>query len=80
MSRSFIRLRRAMFGVSCTVIFGFGATDALAVTERDRQAELYCIQPMGGGTPYYTPYCDMGCSGGVAYCDAGGQCHCGYIP
>ncbi|HEX8276349.1 MAG TPA: hypothetical protein VF615_27155 [Longimicrobiaceae bacterium] len=30
MSRSFINLRRALFGVSCTIVFGFGATQALA--------------------------------------------------
>ena len=30
MSRSFIRLRRALFGTCCAVVFGFGATQALA--------------------------------------------------
>ena len=30
MSRSFINLRRVLFGVSCTIVFGFGASEALA--------------------------------------------------
>lgn len=30
MSRSFINLRRVLFGVSCAVVFGFGGTQALA--------------------------------------------------
>jgi hypothetical protein len=30
MSRSFIHLRRALFGASCAIVFGFGATQALA--------------------------------------------------
>jgi hypothetical protein len=30
MSRSFINLRRALFGTSCAIVFGFGATQALA--------------------------------------------------
>jgi hypothetical protein len=30
MSRSFIHLRRALFGTSCAIVFGFGATQALA--------------------------------------------------
>jgi hypothetical protein len=30
MSRSLSYLRRALFGVSCAVVFGFGATQALA--------------------------------------------------
>lgn len=28
MSRSFIYLRRALFGTSCAIVFGFGATQA----------------------------------------------------
>jgi hypothetical protein len=30
MSRSFIHLRRALFGLSCAIVFGFGATQAFA--------------------------------------------------
>ncbi len=30
MSRSFIHLRRMLFGTSCVIVFGFGATQALA--------------------------------------------------
>lgn len=33
MSRSFIYLRRTLFGVSCAVVFGFGATQALAAPQ-----------------------------------------------
>jgi hypothetical protein len=42
MSRSFIHLRRALFGVSCTIVFGFGATQALAEPQGDRVSELNC--------------------------------------
>lgn len=34
MSRSFINLRRALFGVSCAIVFGFGGTQALAAPAR----------------------------------------------
>ena len=30
MSRSLSNLRRALFGTSCVIVFGFGATEALA--------------------------------------------------
>ena len=30
MSRSFIYLRRALFGTSCAIVFGFGMTQAFA--------------------------------------------------
>jgi hypothetical protein len=41
MSRLFINLRRVLFGVSCTIVFGFGATEAFARPEV-RGAEDEC--------------------------------------
>lgn len=35
MSRSFIHPRRALFGVSCAIVLGFGATEALANARRE---------------------------------------------
>ena len=52
MSRSFIQLRRIVFGTSCAVVFGFGATQALAspaqaaffgcTASQQQQCQNYC--------------------------------------
>ncbi len=42
MSRSFIHLRRALFGVSCAIVFGFGATQALAEPQGNTVSSLNC--------------------------------------
>jgi hypothetical protein len=45
MSRSFIYLRRALFGVSCTIVFGLGATQALAEPPRPGPESLRACTP-----------------------------------
>lgn len=53
MSRSFSYLRRALFGTSCAVVFGFGATQALA---GPAQASMrYAC------TEEWEQYCDYSC-------------------
>lgn len=61
MSRSFIHLRRALFGTSCAIVFGFGATEAFATPQRGStppacvpfnssyrwMCERYCMGLMG---------------------------------
>jgi hypothetical protein len=63
MSRSFINLRRALFGVSCVIVFGFGATEAFATLRGPGPC-----QPTG--YPYIPTACRdlVGCPG-LAYCD-----------
>ena len=64
MSRSWIRLRRVLFGVSCAVVFGFGATHAAAASP-DTQA-MACVCRT---SPYpYLVFCSQ-CPSGVAACD-----------
>jgi hypothetical protein len=70
MSRSFIRLRRALFAVSCAVVFGFGATQAFAEPQTASARQIRCAiyettccpgtihqscVPAGMACPY--PYC-----------------------
>ena len=43
MSISFVHLRRVVFGTSCAVVFGFGATQALALP----------VQAASSGTCYF---------------------------
>lgn len=64
MSRSFIHLRRALFGVSCAIVFGFGASEALAAPE---PAQYGACQMTG--YVYFPPdgVCPEDCSNG--YCD-----------
>ena len=57
MGRSLIHLRRALFGTSCVIVFGFGATQALAspvpatsgsCTEKQEQACYHtCLNTFG---------------------------------
>jgi hypothetical protein len=64
MSRSWIRLRRVLFGVSCAVVFGFGAADA-ATASRETQAMACSCR----ASPYpYLVFCSQ-CPSGVAACD-----------
>jgi hypothetical protein len=79
MSRSFIRLRRALFGVSCTVVFGFGATQAFGSGSRPAPAPRLCPQSQDPA-PYYSERCAYGCAEGIGYCDVDFICKCGYIP
>jgi len=74
MSRSLSNLRRVLFGVSCAVVFGFGATQAFGSPAQARV--VYCIAK---GYDYQTPVCGSGCYRQIGYCDASGVCHCGYI-
>jgi hypothetical protein len=55
MSRSFIKLRRVVFGVSCAVVFGFGATQAAASPERAGPAPKECHWEVG-------MYCQQNCA------------------
>lgn len=69
MSRSFIHLRRAMFGVSCTVVFGFGATQAFATDpEPVPTVRELCI----AGTQEGHEYCETWC---WATYNRSGFCH-----
>jgi hypothetical protein len=80
-SRSFARLRRALLGVSCTVVFGFGAPQAFAKPNPEPEpGPVACLTTSDQGQPYYTFYCAQGCVEQVGYCDGDGFCRCGYIP
>lgn len=79
MRRSFIHLRRVLFGVSCAVVFGFGATEVLAMPDPE-PGPVACPTTVEPSEPYYTFYCAQGCVEQVGYCGADGFCHCGYIP
>lgn len=60
MSISFVHLRRALFGTSCAVVFGFGASQALASPVRAafygctqwqaQQCQDYCTSTYGSGS------------------------------
>ncbi len=73
MSRSFIYLRTGLSGVSCAIVFGFGATQAFAgpqITEGDG----ICI-PSPGGNAFCHQWCvDRGYPGGKCVLD--GTCAC----
>jgi hypothetical protein len=65
MSRSFIHLRRALFGTSCAIVFGFGASEVLAspaqawVNRCGPDLEAYCDNefcPWPGGECYLTTH------------------------
>lgn len=77
MSLSFVHLRRILFGASCALVFGFGATQALA---SPAQTAFY------GCTTWDKQRCNNYCAanypGSVGRCtDFGGyQCQCEYGP
>ena len=65
MSRSFINLRRVLFGVSCAVVFGFGATTAFATPDTAARKPTICVD----GT--------VGCwCMGSHFCVEPGTCEC----
>ena len=76
MSRSLHSLRRAVFGVSCAVVFGFGVSEAVG-SPQPAVARVSCPAT---GAPYPDSRCGLGCDGGRGYCDARGRCQCGDIP
>ena len=61
MSSSFIKLRRVVFGISCAVVFGFGATQAAPGRARPLPKECYWELGM---------YCQQNCASQGLY----GQC------
>ncbi len=69
MSRSFIHLRRALFGLSCAIVFGFGATQALAAPQQSRVDKL-CPYTLIA-YPYITSECIEYCND-LGYFD--GEC------
>jgi hypothetical protein len=73
MTRSFINLRQALFGVSCTIIFGAGATQAFAGPDGPH----YC--PIMEDQEYYLYWCDAQaqCEPGHGICTTDGTCRCG---
>lgn len=79
MSRSFIQLRRALFGTSCIVVFGFGATQAFGGPSRPLAGPRLCPNA-DPPSPYYSERCAYGCAEGIGYCDVDFTCKCGYIP
>jgi hypothetical protein len=80
MSRSLTNLRRVLFGVSCTVVFGFGATEAFA--ERAGRSVSLC----GYGDPGADSICSMDCSREsesetpYGWCEETGVCKCSTSP
>ncbi len=75
MRRSFIYLRRGLVGVSCAIVFGFGATQAFG---GPKQGPVTYCPDMGIDRPYHS--CGSFCPGRQGYCAAGGVCVCGEIP
>jgi hypothetical protein len=77
MNRSFIQLRRALFGASCAIVFGFGAAQALAspapaafygCTEKEEQACNDTCRKLWG--PSAVGDC-LGYGGGFYQCECG---------
>lgn len=65
MSRSFINLRRALFGTSCVIVFGFGATEVLAApaqaSKRNpcyEELHNYCADQCRLQGEHLTGYCN----------------------
>lgn len=75
MSRSLHHLRRAVFGVSCAVVFGFGVSEAVGSPQPAARASC----PETGFDYAYWP-CALGCDAGRGYCDSLGRCQCGDLP
>ncbi|MEW5928074.1 MAG: hypothetical protein AB1941_11360 [Gemmatimonadota bacterium] len=73
MGRSFIHLRRALFGTSCAVVFAFGATQALAAPQQTSRDEV-CTRT-DAGHAHCAVWCqNNGHDGGK--CGADGVCFC----
>lgn len=74
MSRSFIHLRRALFGVSCAIVFGFGATQAFAAPQETTRGGT-CTPYAPGANAYCHDWClSQGHPGGKCVLD--GTCAC----
>jgi hypothetical protein len=75
MSRTFIQLRRALFGFSCAVVFGLGATQAWGTPHVESRRAVSCPSY---GRPYRHPDCTAWCGQWnlFGYCGADGYCHC----
>lgn len=76
MSRSFTHLRRLLLGVSCTIVFGFGATQAFA--ERNgRMVGGYCKY----GDSMADGLCQTECGAyDYGYCTSSNECRCSQSP
>ena len=75
MSRSLSNLRRVLFGVSCAIVFGFGATQALAGPPGP--GGLWPPNPYNGSCMLIdecSDYC--GWYGADGYCDRYYNCLC----
>lgn len=66
MSDSRIRLRRVLFGVSCAVVFGFGATHAAGASSEERVMACTC---QVASYPYVIHDDCWECPSGIAECD-----------
>lgn len=75
MNRSLIRLRRALFGVSCAAVFGFGATEAAASRAALPGPPACPARPY----EYVTATCNAYCNG-PGFCATYGYCQCGPLP
>jgi len=73
MSRSLIYLRRALFGVSCAIVFGFGATQAFGYPQLDTiTCDVY--NPDSGYK--CTQFCQSRGLYGGGHCSLDGLCEC----
>jgi len=76
MSRSLRNLRRALSGISCIVVFGVGATEALATDPNPVPTPVVCLM----GAPEGHAYCDDYCwstYGRPGFCsEVRGGCDC----
>jgi hypothetical protein len=76
MTCSFTNLRRALFGLSCTVVFGFGASQALAAP-RQSSDDGTCLYGDPGARAYCRSWCQsqsLGYRDGT--CTRFGYCAC----
>jgi len=73
MIRSFTYLRRALFGTSCAIVFGFGATQALAGPRQMNRDEV-CTRTDAGHADCAVWCQNNGHDGGK--CGANGVCFC----
>jgi hypothetical protein len=76
MSRSFINLRRVLFGVSCAIVFGFGPSQAFGNPYPTQRVSCEVT-----GEDYASYYCKLAlrCNYG-GWCSSYGSCGCGDLP
>jgi hypothetical protein len=72
MSRSLSNLRRVLFGVSCAIVFGFGATEALAGPPGP--GGLWPTNPYPSGCVLSDPMANQNCSNYCGWYGADGVC------